>query len=460
MKAIKVIVIVLFLAIILTPLFLFNFREDYVSEADNRVLANNPFRDAKLTDPSLGSDVKSYISDRIGLRAAAMSAYNLINDRFFGIMDHPYYMKGKDGYIFMRKFGNVTYTDYHRRFAQMIVQIDAYCKERGVPFLFVFEPEKLSVMRELAPAGMQYDDSWVDEFLAVLDENGVRYVDNTRILTEKYHGGEAVFNKQYDAGHWNDIGAFYGVNYILEGMRADIPDIHINTTDEFTYSTEDNVDLQQIGVLVEETTPLYTPKVKPEKKNAAFPDELCLNKDHHYFNYFVNENVESPRVLFFQGSYMNTRGYKFMANALGEYIAVHDYENVFDFDYYFDIFEPEYVVFEVAEYTFTDMFFKTDSLYAFTLPPAYDSFADYDSEELGADEITVTVSKGESVADLTVTGVLSQADYAYAEMNGRVYDLRGADGEYRFSVSADRLNTDDLHIVAVDTDGKIRYHYR
>ena len=272
-------------------------------------------------------------------------------------------------------FGTIPGTmkpEYHfrfpnaRDFADMIVQIDRYCKKRGVPFLFVFEPEKLSVMREFAPVGMNYDDSWVDEFLDILDQNGVDYVDNTVILTQKHREGIPVFNRQYDAGHWNDIGAFYGVNCILEGMQRRCPQIKLNTEDEFSIGEKQERDLQQNGVMVEEKVPEYKPKVKPEVLTKKYKEGLKLDPSYRYFYYSKRDDKQSPKTLMFQGSYMNTRGYKFMANALNEYIAVHDYQNIFDFEYYYEKFKPEYVVFEVAEYTFLDLYFNTEKLKGFS----------------------------------------------------------------------------------------------
>lgn len=453
MKALKTIFIILFVMMITIPMLLFNFQEDYVSQADNRVLQNNPFlHPDELGDPfELSSEMTSYCNDRVGLRQEAMSLYNTLNDKAFGVMEHPYYMKGQDGYIFMRKEANVVFSDFHRNFARMIVLIDQYCKERGTPFLFVFEPEKLSVMREYAPAGMVYDNSWVDEFLSILEENGVDYVDNTEILMEKYAQGEPVFNKQYDAGHWNDIGAFYGVNYILKHLQSSIPEIHINTEAEFDIGTEDVVDLQQNGLKVEETVPLYTPKREIEYQNDSYEEELKLNKDHHYFNHFVNDQVSSPRILCFQGSYMNTRGYKFMANALRDYTAVHDYENIFDFEYYYNIFEPEYVIFEVAEYTFLDMFFDPDRLAEFETDPAPASFDTFAREERSIEDIHVAADVGESVTDISVTGLPRETDYAYAVMNGREYGIRLSEDGASFSVSSDRFLKDELTVIAVDT---------
>ncbi|MEG0826055.1 MAG: hypothetical protein RR404_01155 [Bacilli bacterium] len=44
-----------------------------------------------------------------------------------------------------------------------------------------------------------------------------------------------------------------------------------------------------------------------------------------------------PKVLVYQGSYLNGR-YKYFESNFKEYIAVHNYDNIINFDYYFNIF--------------------------------------------------------------------------------------------------------------------------
>lgn len=460
MKVIKSLVIILFFTILITPMLFFNFQENYKSEIDNRMLANNPFNNiSEIKNPAeLGSRLSSYINDRIGFRNEAISSYNLINNNLFRIMEHPYYMKGQDGYIFIRKSSNVIFSDYHRKFAENIVEISNYCKARSVPFIFVFEPEKLSVMREFAPVGMNYDNSWVDEFLEILDKNGVSYVNNTEILTEKYKANENVFNKQYDAGHWNDIGAFYGVNYILEKMKEYYPDIHINTTDEFNISKKHMVDLQQNGVLVEEDVPYYTLKNKPKELTESYKEEVVLHPDYHYFYYTKNSAVESPKTLMFQGSYMNTRGYKFMSNALEEYIAVHDYQNIFDFEYYYNLFKPECVIFEVAEYTFSDLYFDSERFETFRLNPVLESFDDYKTVEKNISEIAVTISEGSRITDISISNLPEGT--AYAVIDDTIYDLKKGDDGFTLSLLKSDFDADDITVISVDESDKIKYIYK
>lgn len=69
------------------------------------------------------------------------------------------------------------------------------------------------------------------------------------------------------------------------------------------------------------------------------------NPSYRGFGYYQNTkmlNEGAPRTLVFQGSYMNSYGSKFLSNAFSEYIHVHDYQNVIDFAYYFNIFQPDW----------------------------------------------------------------------------------------------------------------------
>ena len=63
----------------------------------------------------------------------------------------------------------------------MIKKIQDYCEARGVPFLFVFEPAKTTVLQEKLEQGWNYDNQWVQQFLEELDRREIRYVDNTEI---------------------------------------------------------------------------------------------------------------------------------------------------------------------------------------------------------------------------------------------------------------------------------------
>lgn len=62
-------------------------------------------------------------------------------------------------------------------------------------------------------------------------------------------------------------------------------------------------------------------------------------------------------LLFIPILCFNRYGAKFFENSFGEYIAVHNYENVINMEYYFEMFQPDCVIFEVAEYAVSNAFF-------------------------------------------------------------------------------------------------------
>ena len=63
----------------------------------------------------------------------------------------------------------------------------------------------------------------------------------------------------------------------------------------------------------------------------------------------------------FQGSYYNER-YRFLESSFKEYDAIHNYENFIDFDYYFNIFQPDCVILETAEYATNGNYFSYEGL--------------------------------------------------------------------------------------------------
>ena len=239
MKYLKALTTVVFIIIILIPILTFNFEPHVISEIDNRFLTENPFAEgASASADELLANCKNYISDRIGFRDEMILGYTVLNDRLFGSMLHPAYSYGEDGYIFSGHISTVAdgYSEYHEAFADMVKCLQDYCAERGIPFVFVFNPAKSTVLNEHISKGINYDRSWVDQFLKALDDRGIRYVDNTELLKEKTAQGEVVFNQKFDAAHWNDLGAYYGTNSILAELQKDFSAIQLNSIDNFTVS--------------------------------------------------------------------------------------------------------------------------------------------------------------------------------------------------------------------------------
>ena len=461
MKKYYIATIVLFFALLAIPLATFSRGEGIVSEIDNRVLTNFPFGENAQIDEDRGYSgaIEDYISDRIGFRSDMIRLYTKANDDLFGIMVHPTYTYGKDGYVFFRNPGDGPVCgDYQRIYANMVIRIYRYCQERNVPFLFVFQPIKNAVLRDKLDPGVNFNNDWKKEFFQILDENGVPYVDNTDLLIEKTREGEVVFNQKYNAGHWNDLGAFYGVNNMLSALVGDFPALQPNRQDEYTVEQKLRTSLMVSEFPIHEYEPVFTMKGEVEDITDAYSDEVARSSDYRFFRYTVNETQRqkgAPRTLVFQGSYMNNMGYKFLDNRLGEYIAVHDYQNVIRFDYYFNLFRPECVIFEVGEYTFSDRYFDSEAMAVMDLNPVLERFDGLAERRETLKTGQVQAVAGESVTNITVSGLPQDTGYAYAIIDGITYDLRREESVYTLAVRNDAMG--EIYVVAIDTAEQTKY---
>src|SRR5699024_3608182 len=138
--------------------------------------------------------------------------------------------------------------------------------------------------------------------------------DNTQLLYDKQSSGEAVFNKQYDAGHWNDLGAFYGVNQILESLSKVQNGIHINSMDEFDISTEVMTSLLVSDFTIHDEVPVFERKENVVNLTEQYDREVIREDAYPYFHYTQNSRRQregAPSALVFQGSYINEYGAKF-----------------------------------------------------------------------------------------------------------------------------------------------------
>ncbi len=439
MKVLRVVFAVLFAVVVLIPVFLFNSTPDSVSLIDNRKLAENPFS----AEGDITENIENYINDRIGLRDSMITAYTVLNDRLFGKMVHPSYNYGKDGFVFGA--GITTYNnfgEYHIAFTDMVKAIQDYCESRDVPFLFVFNPAKPAVYQDKIANGINYNREWVDLFFDELDKRSVNYLDNTQTMLELRDSETEGFNQKFDANHWNYFGAFYGTRRMLERMKEQLPSVHINELSEFSVSKTLETSLLVSNFPIHEYVPEISLNVSYENLYDTYAPEISLNPSFTGFGYFVNEDRAregTPKALVFQGSYMNGYGCNYFINSFGEYICVHDYQNVIDFPYYFNIFQPECVIFEVAEYTFSETYFNSEAMKAINYAPALESLPSDAYKIIDAEGQDITVEEGNA---LTVITWNTEQDYSYVWLKlDADYDMKTVDCGYQVTIETTRYKS-------------------
>lgn len=369
MRKIKVTFLAILCIGLSIPLLNFNFESEYASPIDNRMLT-----EWDLYTDDISGMIDNYIKDRIGYRTEAIDTYTEINDKLFDIMLHPTYTYGKDGYVFMQvgwEFGDQKFID---AFCTYLKKVQDYCEARNVPFIYCLNPSKGTIYSQYLPEGYIYKNQFNKLMYKYLEEHGVNYITNEYILKEKSELNQ-VYNVKYDAGHWNDFGAFYGSNNLLKKISEYFPEVKERSLDDFEIGMEVMTSLPVSHFEIEEEVPVF--KDKNEKNINNITDKyqgVKMNQNYPLMAHFENhaKNTESlPKVLMFQGSYYNSR-YQFLQSSFEEYHAIHNYENFLEFDYYFNIFQPECVILETAEYATRPSYFSFESMVKKNLNPVLD----------------------------------------------------------------------------------------
>ncbi len=442
MKKPSIVFLALFAACIALPLLCFDLRKDVISDIDNAKLAELDFSNG------IGFEtVNDYINDRIGLRSQAVTAYQVLNDRLFHEMEHPTYCYGKDGYVFGKVTENTVDEEFVRSFCEYLRRMQDYCQQRGVPFLYCVTPSKYTIYSQYLPEGYVYNN----KFLACLYENlercGINYVDNAAYLKEVAQE-EQIFNVKYDSGHWNDLGEFYGMNNILQKVREYFPSVQLLQLSDYNIRQEEKTSLPVSHFAISEMVPSFQ-YVHADK--LIYPEgfeDIRLSEQYRAFSVSQTDKSDAdlPSVLFFHGSYFN-RNIGLFNFAFGQDYSVHNYQNVLDFDYYFNIFQPDCVIFETAEYATNATYFDRDKLASKTLPVP---LSDCDLSEA----YTVTVAEGaaaelpdlsfrqnEGSRLMTMTASMEAGySYGYYVSGGYTYDLELNEGA--LSVTADAQRSD------------------
>ncbi len=444
MKIIRILIISLFSLILLVPMVTFNFEENSASDIDNRMLAESPLSDEVFGKTDFTKSIENYINDRIGFRDEMITVQIYLNDFLFDKLVHPSFTSGTNGYFFGSGLTSIKtkFSDFHKSFANMIKKAQDYCLERNVPFVFVFNPAKPAVYSEYIPKGFNYSRAWVDDFLSELDTFGVRYVDNTKTLVAKKKDGETVFNKKFDANHWNTIGAYHGTNAITEELKKTFPSVYVNSTKDVSFYKSLQKTLPTSKFIINEYIPASNLITESKNITEQYKNEVETHPSFRSFGYYENEKRAeegAPKALVFQGSYMNSYGIKFMANSFSEYIYLHDYQNIINLPYYFNLFKPDCVVFEVAEYTIANNYFDLKKMTNINYNAPLSSLTDIVWTEKSLAEETVTVEQGNKFAKITWT-TQEKLDHAWLVLENE-YDLLSTQNGYYATVPIDDYTT-------------------
>ena len=406
-----------FFLVILIPILFMNFKRDQVSKIDNRMLLN--FEDI-FSNKDIFNNIESYIDDRIGFRTEMVDIYAKVMDKAFNEITHPKYEYGKDGFIMSKAEENEFNPEFMETYSDFIKEFQDYCNARDIKFLYSVEPRKELIYPEYITEGYNYENRDIEYFLELLEEKNINYLNNIETLSEAREKGSALdilkqgyrnsgdtetveflenelliidefneldksnvyleneynknsrkeivdsrgllYDKEYDARHWNETGAIIGISAILD--RLNLLDNRVETFDISKYEAKDYINdtLVASNFEINEITTKYNLIEDNSIYIEDLEDEIKRHESFSNFTHYKNEaNPNAPRILIFAGSYFDDKE-KFLTESFSELMKIHNYRNVLDYKYYINIFNPDIVLFESTEYTHFDFYFPDDEM--------------------------------------------------------------------------------------------------
>lgn len=218
-----------------------------IQNFENRKLGKKPELNISHLDP-YPSWFEIYYNDNFNLRSRLLKLHNIAKLELFNSSPIPdRVIVGKDGWLFHSGpeldsyLGRDTLTqDELEGFRKELEYRTEYLAKRNCKFYFLVVPCKISIYSE--KVGNKYyritNKSWGEQLLTYLNKNSkINTVDvfntlrNNKSSVELYHKLD---------NHWNELGAFYACNGLLNRIKKDFPVVKPLKLSDFTIKRQIN----------------------------------------------------------------------------------------------------------------------------------------------------------------------------------------------------------------------------
>ncbi|MFQ5510007.1 MAG: hypothetical protein ACE5FN_11845 [Leptospirillia bacterium] len=208
-------------------------REAAIEDAERRPLAAFPKAGDGLFDTlPLTRGFEAYFTDRLGFRRMLVGHYSALKLRLLGESSQKRVLAGRDRWLFIG--GNPAVADHRRIRTISYKNLEAWgrklegqqqwLKARGIRYLFVPIPNKITMYPEFAPPELtRVGDTLrpLERLVAYLKSNtNVNILDITPGLMAAKR--ELLLYGRTDT-HWTDLGAYIGYRHIAEWLSRWYP---------------------------------------------------------------------------------------------------------------------------------------------------------------------------------------------------------------------------------------------
>lgn len=348
----------IFMLMLIVPMIFINTKPQQVSEIDNKTLTEWQGLDVMLKERE---NFEAYLNDRIGFREQAIEAYIELNDKLFHVMVHPLFMYGKEGHIYFKDKDYIaayqrlnTNEEYLDSFVDFLSKTNTYLKDKNIEFLYFLCPDKKSIYPEYFPdyIHVKEDETCVIDYMSSrLSETDMEYIIPKEELL-KAKEDKVIYNKLYDATHWNEFGAFVGHHMIDDHIQSWFDDVRPLTEDDYDldFVTMNTLDVAKFPI--KEDVPVYTLKVDYSQDASGYlmPNLIC--DTNTFYSHYINPDCENDRkLLIFTDSYF--ANYQWMYNNRFKEVYFVHRQNYEYLQYFVNLLFPDAVIFETAERSIT-----------------------------------------------------------------------------------------------------------
>ena len=248
-KVANIIFVTICAIVVLVPVLLFNGKPDQISVTENRRLA-------ELDSPKEGvstfmKSVDSYVNDRIGFRDQAVQLYRQVTIRYLNYR-HDQVVVGDHGWLFYcEELPDYTGTNHSKdtieRYIAILKQIDTWCKQRDIQFVFAVGPNKSSIYSEYMPGYVkQTEVSLLDALMERAEQEDLLMVCPKQELLA--HKNEQELYMRLDT-HWNSLGSRYMLDQLTEALSLPAVDIPVSATQTSEGDLKGMLGIGDIGVV-------------------------------------------------------------------------------------------------------------------------------------------------------------------------------------------------------------------
>lgn len=218
---------------------------DEIKGNENRGKAEEPMFNIRRLD-YYTKNYDTYYTDDFNLRQNFISLVNRFDFFMFNVSPVPYTVTmGRDGWFYATKSApnykgaNLFSKAELEDFKLELEERTKWAKEHGCDYYLVIVPNKMSVYPEHLPNEIikLSDSTRYDQIVALDKYNDINVIGIKQNILKHKNDGHELYQRTDD--HWNDLGAYYGYEEIMNRLSQHFSQLKVIPIDDFKISQKE-----------------------------------------------------------------------------------------------------------------------------------------------------------------------------------------------------------------------------